>query len=110
MVPRSISRVTDSAVKISMVHGQDGADQAGHDIEAGFRRRVVAGMGAAPGARGNRYAKCVRAHASAIGDPERSRSAPMPRYNPAAESRLNIVPGLVGTILTMTMLIFTHCR
>src|SRR4030081_293013 len=29
------------------------------------------------------------------------------RYNPAAESRLNIVPGLVGTILTMTMLIFT---
>jgi ABC-2 type transport system permease protein len=44
-----------------------------------------------------------------IGDP-----AAMPfeirahaRYNPAAESRLNIVPGLVGTILTMTMLIFT---
>jgi ABC-2 type transport system permease protein len=29
------------------------------------------------------------------------------RYNPAAESRLNIVPGIVGTILTMTMLIFT---
>jgi ABC-2 type transport system permease protein len=29
------------------------------------------------------------------------------RYNPAASSRLNIVPGLVGTILTMTMLIFT---
>ena len=29
------------------------------------------------------------------------------RYNPAAASRLNIVPGLVGTILTMTMLIFT---
>ena len=29
------------------------------------------------------------------------------RYNPAAESSLNIVPGLVGTILTMTMLIFT---
>ncbi|NEV78843.1 ABC transporter permease, partial [Rhodopseudomonas sp. BR0C11] len=27
------------------------------------------------------------------------------RYNPAASSRLNIVPGLVGTILTMTMLI-----
>jgi len=30
-----------------------------------------------------------------------------PRYNPAAETPLNIVPGLVGTILTMTMLIFT---
>src|SRR5436309_10519160 len=29
------------------------------------------------------------------------------RYNPAPSSRLNIVPGLVGTILTMTMLIFT---
>jgi ABC-2 type transport system permease protein len=29
------------------------------------------------------------------------------RYNPAAETALNIVPGLVGTILTMTMLIFT---
>jgi len=29
------------------------------------------------------------------------------RYNPAAETQLNVVPGLVGTILTMTMLIFT---
>jgi ABC-2 type transport system permease protein len=29
------------------------------------------------------------------------------RYNPAASTSLNIVPGLVGTILTMTMLIFT---
>lgn len=29
------------------------------------------------------------------------------RYNPAGETRLNIVPGLVGTILTMTMLIYT---
>jgi ABC-2 type transport system permease protein len=29
------------------------------------------------------------------------------RYNPAGESSLNIVPGLVGVILTMTMLIFT---
>src|SRR3982750_2649705 len=29
------------------------------------------------------------------------------RYNPAAASSLNIVPGLAGTILTMTMLIFT---
>jgi ABC-2 type transport system permease protein len=30
-----------------------------------------------------------------------------PRYNPAGLTQLNIVPGLVGTILTMTMLIFT---
>jgi ABC-2 type transport system permease protein len=29
------------------------------------------------------------------------------RYNPAGKTQLNIVPGLVGTILTMTMLIFT---
>lgn len=29
------------------------------------------------------------------------------RYNPAAATQLNIVPGLVGTILTMTLLIFT---
>ena len=29
------------------------------------------------------------------------------RYNPAALTQLNIVPGLVGTILTLTMLIFT---
>ena len=29
------------------------------------------------------------------------------RYNPAAEARRNIVPGLIGTILTMTMLIYT---
>ncbi len=32
---------------------------------------------------------------------------PHARYNPAGESALNIVPGLIGTILTMTMLIFT---
>jgi ABC-2 type transport system permease protein len=29
------------------------------------------------------------------------------RYNPASVTQLNIVPGLLGTILTMTMLIFT---
>ena len=29
------------------------------------------------------------------------------RYNPAGQNQFNIVPGLVGTILTMTMLIFT---
>lgn len=29
------------------------------------------------------------------------------RYNPAGKTELNIVPGLLGTILTMTMLIFT---
>ncbi|MFC5069122.1 ABC transporter permease [Flaviflagellibacter deserti] len=29
------------------------------------------------------------------------------RYNPAGETRFNIVPGLMGTILTLTMLLFT---
>ena len=29
------------------------------------------------------------------------------RYNPTGETQLNIVPGLMGTILTLTMLIFT---
>jgi ABC-2 type transport system permease protein len=29
------------------------------------------------------------------------------RYNPAASTPLNVVPGLLGTILTLTMLIFT---
>jgi ABC-2 type transport system permease protein len=29
------------------------------------------------------------------------------RYNPAGSSQLNVVPGLLGTILTLTMLIFT---
>lgn len=45
--------------------------------------------------------------------PEESPSTPaftivqQRRYNPAAVTSLNIVPGLLGTILTMTMLIFT---
>lgn len=29
------------------------------------------------------------------------------RYNPASDTRRNIVPGMIGTILTMTMLIYT---
>ena len=37
----------------------------------------------------------------------RSRSAPTPATIRPADTSLNIVPGLVGTILTMTMLIFT---
>jgi ABC-2 type transport system permease protein len=32
---------------------------------------------------------------------------PHARYNPAGVTQLNIVPGLLGTILTLTMLIFT---
>ena len=43
---------------------------------------------------------------SRMGQRRRSRFSHV-RYNPAANSSLNIVPGLVGTILTMTMLVFT---
>ncbi|PTW61622.1 ABC-2 type transport system permease protein [Breoghania corrubedonensis] len=46
------------------------------------------------------------------GIPKAQTSAPFEirqhrRYNPASVTRLNIVPGILGTILTMTMLIFT---
>jgi ABC-2 type transport system permease protein len=49
-----------------------------------------------------------------VNDREIPDSGPMPfsivahaRYNPAQSSQYNIVPGLLGTILTLTMLIFT---
>jgi ABC-2 type transport system permease protein len=48
------------------------------------------------------------------GLPQQDEAAPPPfeirqhrRYNPEGMTQLNIVPGLLGTILTMTMLIFT---
>ena len=96
----------------------------GVEIPRGFERSVRRGdrpallvaadatdpvaAGAALGALGT-VVQTALAHDLFIGDP------PDPpfeirahaRYNPAASSRLNIVPGLVGTILTMTMLIFT---
>jgi len=63
---------------------------------------------AALGALGNLIQTALR-HDRAIPD-----TGPLPfeirqhaRYNPAGSSQLNIVPGLMGTILTMTMLIFT---
>ena len=64
--------------------------------------------GSALGALGQRGADRARArprhsghHRAAVRDPHHA------RYNPAGLTQLNIVPGLVGTILTMTMLIFT---
>ncbi|HLH93408.1 MAG TPA: ABC transporter permease [Xanthobacteraceae bacterium] len=49
-----------------------------------------------------------------VNDREIPAGGPMPfsivahaRYNPAQSSQYNIVPGLLGTILTLTMLIFT---
>ena len=103
---------------------QSGKVLFGVEIPRGFERAVRRGdrpallvaadatdpvaAGAALGTLGN-LVQTALAHDLHIGDPPE-----MPfeirahaRYNPAAESRLNIVPGLVGTILTMTMLIFT---
>ncbi|MBR0873097.1 ABC transporter permease [Bradyrhizobium tropiciagri] len=103
---------------------QSGKVLFGVEIPRGFERAVRRGdkpallvaadatdpvaAGSALGALGP-LVQTALAHDLHIGDPPE-----MPfeirahaRYNPAAESRLNIVPGLVGTILTMTMLIFT---
>lgn len=94
------------------------------EIPAGFERSVRRGetpamlvaadatdpvaSGSALGALG-RLVQTALVHDNAIPD-----AGPLPfeirthaRYNPAAVTQLNIVPGLVGTILTMTMLIFT---
>lgn len=49
----------------------------------------------------------VHDRAIPAGDPAPFQIVTHARYNPAGETQLNIVPGLVGTILTMTMLIFT---
>jgi ABC-2 type transport system permease protein len=49
----------------------------------------------------------VNDHAIPDADPAVFEIRTHARYNPAAVTSLNIVPGLVGTILTMTMLIFT---
>src|SRR4030088_1147920 len=96
----------------------------GVEVPRGFERAVRRGdrpallvaadatdpvaAGSALGALGT-VMQTALAHDLHIGDPP---SLPFEirahaRYNPAASSRLNIVPGLVGTILTMTMLIFT---
>ncbi len=103
---------------------KSGAVLFGVEIPRGFEKAVRRGehpallvaadatdpiaAGAALGALGQLVYTAL-AHDRVAGDP------PAPpfeirahaRYNPAAESRLNIVPGLIGTILTMTMLIFT---
>jgi ABC-2 type transport system permease protein len=70
------------------------------EIPANFERAVR---------RGDRPALSALQHDRAVPD---SGTPPFEirthaRYNPAADTSLNIVPGLVGTILTMTMLIFT---
>ena len=103
---------------------QSGKVLFGVEIPRGFERAVRRGdrpallvaadatdpvaAGSALGALGT-IVQTALAHDLHIGDPP---SMPFEirahaRYNPAGSSRLNIVPGLVGTILTMTMLIFT---
>src|SRR6476659_8356627 len=103
---------------------QSGKVLFGVEIPRGFERAVRRGdrpallvaadatdpvaAGSAPAALGMVVQNAL-AHDLFVGDPP---SLPFEirahaRYNPAASSRLNIVPGLVGTILTMTMLIFT---
>ena len=103
---------------------QSGKVLFGVEIPRGFERAVRRGdqpallvaadatdpvaAGSALGALGM-VVQTALAHDLHIGDPPRLpfEIRAHARYNPAASSRLNIVPGLVGTILTMTMLIFT---
>ncbi len=94
------------------------------EIPAGFERAVrrgdrpallVAADATDPVAAGSALSVLGRVVETALRhDRAVPQSAPPPfeirshaRYNPAASTQLNIVPGLVGTILTMTMLIFT---
>jgi len=98
----------------------------GIEIPAGFERSVrrgdrpallVAADASDPVAAGTALASLEGTVWSALsrdrGLPETVQSVPAfeirqhRRYNPAAVTSLNIVPGLLGTILTMTMLIFT---
>jgi len=94
------------------------------EIPAGFERAVrrgdtpallVAADATDPVASGSALSALGKLVQTAlVHDHDIPQPGPMPfeirihaRYNPAAVTQLNIVPGLVGTILTMTMLIFT---
>jgi ABC-2 type transport system permease protein len=96
----------------------------GIEIPAGFERALrrgerpailIAADATDPAAAGSALAALGRVVETAL---QHDRALPEPaaapfeirthaRYNPAASTPLNIVPGLVGVILTMTMLIFT---
>jgi ABC-2 type transport system permease protein len=93
-IPRGFERAVRRGDKPALLVAADATDP----IAAGSALGTLSGV-----------VQTALAHDLHIGDPP---SMPFEirahaRYNPAAESRLNIVPGLVGTILTMTMLIFT---
>ena len=93
-IPRGFERAVRRGDRPAMLVAADATDPvaAGSALGAldqicadrAAQRRAIAGRGAPPFE--------IRTHA---------------RYNPAASTSLNIVPGLIGTILTMTMLIFT---
>jgi ABC-2 type transport system permease protein len=121
----SVTRVARSEAE--MDHWmRSGAILFGVEIPAGFERGVrrgdkpallVAADASDPVAAGTALSALEgtidRALARDRGLPETIQSVPAfeirqhRRYNPAAVTSLNIVPGLLGTILTMTMLIFT---
>lgn len=92
----------------------------GRDLRRGARPAILVIADATdPSATGNAVAALeaitTRAFARDLLGPSsalKARPAPFEirvhkRYNPAGETRINIVPGLLGIILTMTMLIFT---
>ncbi len=93
-IPRGFERAVRRGDKPALLVAADATDPVAASAALGSLGMVV---------------QTALAHDLYIGDPPA-----MPfeirahaRYNPAASSSLNIVPGLVGTILTMTMLIFT---
>jgi len=121
----SVTRIAHSEAE--MDHWlRSGAILFGVEIPAGFERGVrrgdkpallVAADASDPVAAGTALAALEGTVTSALardrGLPDTIQSVPAfeirqhRRYNPAAVTSLNIVPGLLGTILTMTMLIFT---
>jgi len=103
---------------------QSGTVLFGVEIPRGFERAVrrgeqpallVAADATDPVASGSAMAALGQIARTALMHDRVAGDAAMPpfeirthaRYNPAGTSQLNIVPGLTGTILTLTMLIFT---
>ena len=121
----SVTRIAHSEAE--MDHWlRSGAILFGIEIPAGFERGVrrgdkpallVAADASDPVAAGTALGALEGVVTSALardrGLPDTIQSVPAfeirqhRRYNPAGVTSLNIVPGLLGTILTMTMLIFT---
>src|SRR3954471_22971252 len=93
-IPRGFERAVRRGDKPALLIAADATDPVAAGAALGTLGMVV---------------QTALAHDLHIGDPPQLpfEIRAHARYNPAAESRLNIVPGLVGTILTMTMLIFT---